>query len=628
MCGIAGKLYFTSDASVAEGDIRRMTDAIAHRGPDDQGVFIDGPVGLGNRRLAIIDLSPAGHMPMQDSSGRVCITYNGEIYNFQELRAALEASGVSFRSHTDTEVILELYKKYGFDCVQHLRGMFAFAIWDKEKKLLFIARDRVGKKPLKYYRDQNVFMFASELKAILTDPAVKKEVDWGAIDEYLTYKYVPHPKTGFRNIRKLEPAHYMVVRPDGTITKQQYWDLNFTDKLDIPETEWKQRTLETLRKSVELRMIADVPVGAHLSGGVDSSMVVALMAEASTKSVETFSVGFDAHEYNELPYAALVAKRYSTHHHEFHLKPTALEPTINALSFQYEEPYADASALPTWFLSELTRKHVTVALNGDGGDENFLGYNRYYALQLFAQLRALPLKQIGPVLARVNRLFYALTKKQLFQKGATFIEASHESPDEFFLNIVDYFGAAEKQLIYTDAFRARITESRGEGFLLEALRTAPAAGLERFLYADIKTMLPNDLLVKIDIASMAHGLEVRSPFLDHELLELTASMPARLKLKGKEKKYLLKKIAEDFLPRECIYRPKRGFSVPLDRWFRDELQPYLVRELLDPAFLGVGFSKEGVQKLLSTHARSHEDHAGRLWALLMLKQWLGTFGFI
>ncbi len=620
MCGIAGKLYF-KEKKVTPEEIKKMTDAISHRGPDDEGIFVRENVGLGHRRLSIIDLSAAGHQPMSDEEGKIWIVFNGEIYNFLELREKLEKEGVKFRSKTDTEIIIHLYKKYGVKCLNYLRGMFAFAIWDEFKKELFIARDRLGKKPLKYYFDDHVFIFASELKAVLPNTEVKKEIDFEAIDEYLTYQYIPHPKTGFKNIWKLEPAHYLIVK-NGRVIKEKYWDLDYTKKLDYSEEEWEEIILNKLKEAVRLRLISDVPLGAHLSGGIDSSLIVALMAKEMKEPVKTFSIGFKEADYNELPFARMVAEKYKTDHHEFIVEPNAIE-VLPKLAYHYEEPYADSSALPTWYLSELTRQNVTVALNGDGGDENFAGYDRYAALKLFHDLKFIPSKKI---LKEINKKLYDLTKIKLFRKGYRFLDSYDTDPLSFYLKIIDHFGAEDKKSIYSVELEEKVKNSRWNSFLNSKFENGKNLNwLDQILYTDINSYLPDDLLVKVDIASMAHALEIRSPFLDHEFMELTAKIPDNLKLNGFNKKYILKKLAYRYLPKECIDRPKQGFGVPLEHWFRGSLESYLNERLFDEKFSVFGFKKDGLKKMIDDHKNHRSNYANQLWDLLMLREWLESF---
>ena len=614
MCGIAGQFNF-GDRAVKETDILNMSKKIQHRGPDDMGTFIHENIGLGHTRLSIIDLSKNGHQPMSDSSKRFWITYNGEIYNFKELQDDLKKDGIDFKSKTDTETIIYLFKKHGPDCLKYLRGMFAFAIYDREKKELFLARDRVGQKPLKYYYDQNKIVFASELKAILVNPEIQKEPDWNAIDAYLTFKYIPTPKTGFKNIFKLPPAHYMIIKKSGEKIIKKYWDLDYSQKLNLSEAEWQEKISSKLKEAVKLRLISDVPLGAHLSGGIDSSLIVALMSEMSQKPIDTFSIGFKEDDYNELPYAKLVADKYKTNHHKFIIEPQALE-TLPKIVYHYEEPYADASAIPTWYLSQITRQNITVALNGDGGDENFAGYERYKALQLYQSFKSIPLKKSASIL---NSLLYHLTNKKIFAKASKQLKADYSSFENFYLSIIEYLSSEDKKNLYTEklTINSSIQKNNHEIFT----NNKELNWLNQALKIGILTHLPDDLLVKIDIASMAFGLEVRSPFLDHELLELTAKMPSNLKLNGGNKKYILKKIAEKYLPNECIYRPKQGFNVPLEHWFKDELSGYIESKILNKKFLDYGFDSDYIKELISKHQSRKENNENKLYSLLMLSLW-------
>jgi asparagine synthase (glutamine-hydrolysing) len=621
MCGIVGKINFDGKP-VSPEEIRNLATLLSHRGPDDTGVYADKNIGLGHKRLSIIDLSPLGHQPMSDESKNIWIVFNGEIYNFLEQRALLEERGVKFKSKTDTEVIIYLYKKYGTGCLKHLRGMFAFAIWDNSKKQLFIARDRLGKKPLKYYCDKNTFIFASELKAILSAAEVKKEIDFSAIDEYLTYQYVPHPKTGFKNIQKLEPAHYLIIKENGVIIKECYWRLDFSHKLQLSEAEWKQEIVKTLKESVKMRLISDVPLGAHLSGGIDSSLIVALMSEQISGPVKTFSIGFKEARYNELPYAKLVADRYKTEHHEFVVEPNAME-VLPQLAYQYEEPYADSSALPTWYLSEMTRKYVTVALNGDGGDENFAGYTRYNAVKIFNQLRFVPFKN---ALKKINSYLYKKTNRRLFSRGYRLLDAYNRSIYDFYLKIINYFSQEEKVGIYGKELVEKIGISRWHSFVGDEFeKSRKFDWLDQILSADINTYLPDDLLVKVDIASMAHSLEIRTPFLDHEFMDLCAQMPSKFKIRGHNKKHILKEIAYNYLPKKCIDRPKQGFGVPLEFWFKGQLEDYVKDKLLNKNFTKYGFKREGLEKIIASHKKGGQNFANHIWALLMLEGWFSTW---
>lgn len=603
-----------------------MVKKIKHRGPDDQGVFVDGNIGLGHTRLSIIDLSERGHQPMADAEKNLWITFNGEIYNFQQLRQELKRDGIQFSSKTDTEVIIYLYKKYGVDCVKKMRGMFAFAIWDTTLKRLFIARDRAGQKPLKYFHDGSRFIFASELKAILADSTVPKEIDWGAIDEFLTFQYIPSPKTGFEHIFKLEPAHYLLIDEHGNLKKHCYWEYRYQPKIELNEQEIKQKVKDTLEEAVRLRLISDVPLGAHLSGGIDSSVIVALMAKLTDKPVKTFSIGFAEQKFNELPYARMVANQYKTDHHEFIVQPDAIS-LMGKLAYQYEEPFADPAALPTWYLSKMTREHVTVALNGDGGDENFAGYSRYTAMQDIEQIR--PILKLIPFKKFVSKISWQLwkiTKQKKFRQLSQVLSYNLADPMSFYREMIGYFKQKDKKLIYDKKVCERIQNSRYATLLPKFFNDSKKLNfVDRLLYVDNQTYLPDDLLVKVDIASMAHALEVRSPFLDHEFMELTARLPVDLKIRSKNKKYLLKQIAYDLLPKELIDRPKQGFGVPFETWFKTSLYEYLKEQLLDEKFIGYGFSAVGIKKMIEDHRQEKAIYTNQLWALLNLRWWLRTW---
>lgn len=618
MCGIVGKINF-NNTPVSKEEIKKMTDKLIHRGPDTEGAFVKNNVGLGHRRLSIIDLSSNGQQPMPNKTGNLWIVFNGEIYNYKELREKLETEGIEFESNTDTEVILYLYQKYGIDCLDLLRGMFAFAIYDNDKKEIFLARDRLGKKPLKYYIDENTFIFASELKAILTNPEVKKEPDWNAIDEYLTYKYVPSPKTGFKNIYKLAPAHYSIIKENGKQTINKYWDLYFDEKFTLDEEEWKNRIKNELITATQLRLMSEVPLGAHLSGGIDSSLIVAILAKDLGMKTKTFSIGFKEKKYNELPYAKMIANRYDTEHHEYILEPKNLD-ILEDIVYHYEEPYADASAIPSWYLAEFTKKHVTVALNGDGGDENFAGYERYDALKYYYTLNKIPAKYI---LANISRICNQITNKEIFDKGyRTFLYAEASSPLDFYMRVIEYFSPVQKNDILSKKLKDKITMSSWKIFTQKYfLISAEFSRIDQLLYTGIKTHLPDDLLAKVDIASMAHSLEARSPFLDHKFMELTAKIPENLKMKGHNKKYILKKIAEDYLPHDCINRPKKGFTVPLKHWFKGELYDYLEKNVLDHNFIKHGFNENKIKAMISDHRNHRVNYENQLYSLLMLSLW-------
>ncbi|NQV88719.1 MAG: asparagine synthase (glutamine-hydrolyzing) [Parcubacteria group bacterium] len=617
MCGIAGKLAFNPTYWPEETQLKSMGDAIAHRGPDDSGVFIDGPCGLAHRRLSIIDLSPRGHQPMSIMDGRYTISFNGEIYNYQELRDELVTQGVTFVSDSDTEVLLHLFARHGTSCLQRLRGMFAFGIWDKEKQELFLARDRLGQKPLKYYIDDKQFVFASELKAILST-GVKKQIDWDAIQDYLKLGYVPGPMTGFKGIAKLPPAHYAIVSTNGTMVTERYWELDYKTKPSQSTAQWREQVTDTLTEAVRLRMISDVPVGAHLSGGIDSGIITALMAQNSSEPVRTFSIGFEGDTDSELPRARQIADRYGTQHHEFVVNPSNTD-ILADVAAHYEEPFADSSALPTWLLSELTREHVTVALNGDGGDENFSGYNRYHLMGMYETL-----KKIDPLVqglhkpgVSVSQSLYKFSNKKIFRKVQKLLKWYSAQTHETYQRQFGFFNEVSIAKLLPRA-------TKNSPFPLKNLfaQTNSLQRVDQLLAVDIASYLPDDLLVKVDMASMAHALEVRSPFLDHVLMELTASMPVELKRQGKRGKILLKEIATGLLPKEIVKQKKRGFGIPRETWLRGSLQTYVEEQLFDEEFLRHGFNRGHIEQLIQEHTQRRSDHSLRLWSLIMLKHWL------
>jgi len=627
MCGIAGKISL-SDTPISTESVEMMCDAIRHRGPDDSGSYLspDRSVALGHRRLAIIDLSPLGHQPMRYLD-RYEIVFNGEIYNFQETRTLLEKEGYHFRSHSDTEVILALYDKYREKCVDHLRGMFAFAIYDEQERTLFAARDRVGKKPLKYFFDGKMFLFASELKAILTQPEYAREPDYVAIHHYLTLQYVPAPLTGFVGISKLEPGHYLHLDLKTKILqKERYWKLDYSEKLDLSEGEWKNRIMSTLEESVKLRMIADVPIGAFLSGGVDSSAVVALMARNSAKPIKTFSIGFKEEKYNELPYAKRVAEAFGTDHTEFIVEPHAID-LLPMLVKHYEEPYADSSALPTYYVSKLTREHVTVALNGDGGDENFAGYTRYAALQasLFLEHFSWLAKTIG---VPVTKLLADTVPNTLTSRMHQLTKTLSTDYRERYMGFTSYFTNEQKAELYTDSFKAKVWDQNTYKIIADRfIESGSANRTEQAVYADFTTYLPEDLMAKVDIATMAVSLEGRSPFLDHVLLELSAKIPFNLKIKGtNNKKYILKEALRGLVPDEVMDRPKMGFGIPIDHWFRNELRDYAYAKLQDGELVRREIvCRDAVKRILDQHNQTNINFAPHIWALLTLELWFEEY---
>lgn len=607
MCGITGKLSFT-DTLVTVPEIQRMNSAIAHRGPDGTGTYISPhhKVGLGHQRLSIVDLSPLGAQPMRYLD-RYEIVFNGEIYNFREERKKLENIGYRFQSSTDTEVIMALYDAYGTDCLAHIRGMFAFALYDEQEDIIFLARDRVGQKPLKYFQDGTVFIFASELKGILTQHEYKKNIDKAAISNFLVLQYTPHTSTGFANIQKLEPGHYLKInRKNRNIAKQQYWDIQYSNtQLELPFNQYKQGIRSHLTRSVHEQMLADVPVGAMLSGGVDSSIIVALMAQQSSSPIQTFSVGFQGEKVSELPYASMIAKRYATNHHELTVTPTHTD-MLPELVRTMEEPFGDHGALPTLLISNLIAKHVKVVLNGDGGDENFAGYDRYTAFLFSKKLR--PFSYILQLIAstlphtanndRIQRFINSLS----FPNSKRYLQyIAYTSPNEL---------ANSANTIIENLFR----------------KTLSATSLQQLLYTDFHTYLSGALLPKVDLATMAHSIEARSPFFDHELLTYTALVPDRLKIQRFfNRKYILKETFKDLIPQEILSRKKQGFGIPLEQWFHEDLSAYAKSLLTSPSSRVSEFiSREYIEKTLATHAKT-PIRGRQIWILIMLELWLREY---
>ncbi len=647
MCGICGEIDFNNGVRVEA--IRRMSKTLAHRGPDDEGmVFIEGSrsievkhplplapdkdvfeVALGHRRLSIIDLSEAGHQPMCNEDGTIWIVFNGEIYNFQELREGLKKKGHRFKSNSDTEVILHAYEEWRIDCLSQFRGMFAFAIWDSNLQRLFMARDRLGKKPLVYFRQNGRLAFASEIKALLQLPGLEKKVNDIAIDNYLTYQYVPSPDTIFKEIKKLPPAHYLLYGRDGSMKVARYWELNFNQDSqthpDIKELEDKVRT--ELEESVRLRLISDVPLGAFLSGGVDSSLVVGIMAKMSSKPVKTFSIGFEEKEFDELTYARLVSKHFATEHHEFIVKPNAIE-ILPKLVWHYNEPFADSSAIPTYYVAKMTRDYVKVVLTGDAGDENFAGYPRYLRSKLLLFFLKMPKSFrsdfFPPFLRTIARLHW---REKTFNRLAAYIESVSSNQVRNYAEQVTICNATGKEDLYSSEFSEITRGTDSVQYLLSKFDEVRIKDLiDQLLYLDINTYLPEDLLVKMDIATMANSLEARVPFLDHQLMEFSATIPSNLKLRGRIAKYILKETFKTFLPEVIFKRRKMGFGVPVSRWFRNELKDYIYEILLDRRTLGRGyFTREGVERLLNDHITLRYDHSSKIWALLFLEMWFRVF---
>ncbi len=628
MCGICGQINTDRARPVDPTILARMNAVIRHRGPDSDGFYVRDNVGLAMRRLAIIDLL-TGDQPMCNEDGSIWIVFNGEIYNHSELRPQLEARGHVFQSRSDTETILHLYEEHGPECVDHLRGMFAVAIWDENHRRLLLARDRFGQKPLYYAEHNGAFLFGSEIKCILQYPRFPRQIDLEAIHHYLTLQYVPDPWTGIAGVHKLPPAHRLVWQ-DGRIQIERYWDLAYEPKWTVPAPELRERLRDTITEAVRIRLMSDVPLGAHLSGGIDSSIVVGLMAGMMDQPVKTFSIGFKEDAFSELPYARQVAQRFSTDHQEFVLEPDALD-VLPRLVAHFDEPFADPAAIPTWYLAQMTREHVTVALNGDGGDEAFAGYQRYYADAIADAYRLVPGFLRHGV---VDRLLHALPvqadrpmERSPIMALRRLSQAADLSHAASIVRWGGYFDEAEKQALYNDDVR-QVVNGTPSALLLEQTFRGASAGnrVDRTLYTDIHHYLPGALLPKVDRTTMAHSLEARSPFLDHELMELAARLPISWKVRGQQTKWVLREIFADMMPESVVKRGKVGFGVPLGMWFRGPLYDSAVDLLLAPnARIHDYFQLEPLQLLMEENREGQADHGKRIWALLMLESWLRQY---
>jgi asparagine synthase (glutamine-hydrolysing) len=628
MCGVGGFLVVRTAATRNELEARLwgMIATLRHRGPDDEGVWTDGRAGLAHARLSIIDPSPAGHQPMVSADGSAWITYNGEIYNFAEIRKELEALGYPFRSRSDTEVIVNGWQAWGPKIFSRLRGMFALAIWDRRSQRLILARDRLGKKPLYYAPTATAFLFGSEIKAVLAWPGLARVADLSAIDSYLTFGYVPAPQTAFDGVRKLPAAHYLVIEalPDGSLGEPElvrYWRLPGPRRARRHRRagELRRELVAQLEEAVRLRLISDVPLGAFLSGGVDSSAVVATMARVGGGRVKTFSIGFSAKEYDETRYARMVAERYATDHEEFIVEPDAIA-VLPQLIWHYGEPFADPSAIPTYYVSQMARRKVTVALNGDGGDECFLGYPRYKAMHHLSRLDGLPRWSrvgLGRSLALAPP---AMQRRFKIPRIRALLQAPDQRPSRRYGFTIVYFTEDDKAAGYADALQEHLAGTALD--LIEPYFAEADSLVSGANWADIHTYLPDDLMVKVDVASMAHGLESRSPLLDHVFVEWAAELPEQLKLAHNETKALFKSAMEPYLPNELLYRPKMGFGCPVDHWFRGELKELAYDVLLSRSASERSlFRPDYVRCLLDEHCTLTRDHQTRLWALLMLELW-------
>jgi asparagine synthase (glutamine-hydrolysing) len=631
MCGICGIASPSSSEPVSAALVRGMCRTIVHRGPDDEGIFAGKRVGLGSRRLSIIDVS-GGHQPLSNEDGTVWISHNGEVYNFPAVRDELIARGHRFSTRTDTETIVHAYEEWGDDFVHRLRGMFAFALWDGRKERLLLVRDRLGIKPLYYtLLDDHTLVFGSELKAILVHPRVKREIDPRALDFFLTLEYVPAPLSIFRGIAKLPAGHWLAYQ-DGRVELKKYWELEAaaescgeTKEQTLPEV--MDKLYDLLKESVKLRLVSDVPLGAFLSGGIDSSTIVGLMRELGASPLKTFSIGFEEASYNELPYARRTAQRFSTEHEEFTIEPKALDLTEKLIR-HLDEPFGDFSIFPTFLVSELSRPHVKVILSGDGGDEVFGGYEHYQAQKIACRGPVRLAAALGAPL--VNRLPPAARKKGVWNKLQRFLQGFEHEPGNRHLRWMMFLSRKDRARLYSAGFKDRL------GTIEEVRALPPFRGIfekmpefDRLtgeLYLDLKTYLADDIMVKVDRMSMAASLEAREPLLDHKLVEFAFGLDGRLKLHGLTTKWIFKKTMERLLPRENIYRPKEGFSIPIKHWLRRELRELMLDHLSEKRIREAGyFNAAPVQKMIDAHLAGRRNFSHQLWALLVFEIWKSAY---
>jgi asparagine synthase (glutamine-hydrolysing) len=625
MCGICG-VAFNSSQKADSHLLQRMCRTIVHRGPDDEGIFVDGRAGIGMRRLSIIDLQ-TGQQPQFNETGDFAIVFNGEIYNFQELRRTLQQKGHTFCTNSDTETILHAYEEYGEKCLQYLNGMFGFAIYDKQSGSFFLARDRIGIKPLYYYFDEKIFAFGSEIKPILEVEGTDRTVDTEALNLFLTFEYIPAPRSIFKFIRKVPPGHYLIYRPH-QIEVKKYWDVELDGPKYRNEEEYAEELRGLLQDSVRLRLISDVPLGAFLSGGIDSSTVVALMAQVMDRPVKTFSIGFEDQSYNELNYARLIAKRFQTEHTEFIIRPDAIE-LVEKLVYHLDEPLGDFSIFPTYLVSKMARDHVTVILSGDGGDELFGGYETYIADRLVRKYGI-----AGQVFRRktVQKLVLALPpqkqKKGLINKLRRFAEGMQYPEDLQHVRWMIFLSDPDRMRLFSDDLKAELNGTVPYQFIREYFNRAHARLdlLNQQNFVDLKTYLVDDILVKVDRMSMATSLEARVPFLDHRVVQKAFEIPGDWKIRGKDTKYILKKAMRDLLPREILYRDKQGFSIPIKNWIREELREMMLDVLNERKLAQQGyFNPAYVNRLIEEHLSGKENHSHRLWALMMFELWCEKF---
>jgi len=625
MCGIVGIFDVTGKRPVSRDLVTRMNDSQLHRGPDEFGFHLEPGLGLGHRRLSIIDLS-TGQQPLFNEDGSVVIVYNGEVYNYRDLIPELRSLGHRFRTKSDTEVIVHAWEQWGEDCVQRLRGMFAFALWDRNRETLFLARDRLGVKPL-YYASlgDGTLAFGSELKSLVLHPAFNREIEPRAVEDYLAYGYVPEPNSIFRQALKLPPGCTLSVKRGAALPQpREYWDVPFKPGSALTLQAAQDELIERLREAVRIRLVSEVPLGAFLSGGVDSSAVVAMMAGCSTDPVNTCSISFGDPAFNEAAYARDVAERYRTRHFVERVDTDDFD-LLDTLAEIYDEPFADSSAIPTFRLCQLARKHVTVALSGDGGDENFAGYRRYRWHVYEERVRsALPPALRAPVFGLLGDIYPKADWAPKALRAKSTLEALARNSVEGYFHSVSVMGDGQRQKLVSDSFRRELQGYRAIEVLRRHAERAPKGEpLSLVQYLDMKTYLVGDILTKVDRASMAHSLEVREPLLDHPLMEWLSGLPPGLKLRGREGKYLFKRALEPYLPQEILYRPKMGFSVPLAGWFRGPLRQRVRDAVLGPVMTDSGyFNPRFLREMVDEHQSGARDYSVSLWSLLMFEAFL------
>ncbi|MDA9999101.1 asparagine synthase (glutamine-hydrolyzing) [bacterium] len=615
MCGIAGKLFFDGQKNVDPYELKRMTDSILHRGPDDEGHYIDNNVGLGFRRLSIIDVSH-GHQPLSNYNQTIWITFNGEIYNFKELRSELIARNYVFRTNSDTEVIVNLYEEFGEQCVDHLRGIFAFVIWDQRNKKLFGARDHIGVKPFYYYVDESQFVWGSEIKAIKAAEEVSTRISIKSLDQYLAYGHMLKNESIYQEIHKLQPGTSFTIEPlkSPEVRFYQFWTMENKPDDSKSHSEFKDELRCELEQSVKLQMISDVPIGAFLSGGVDSSSIVAMMSKISERPIKTFSIGFKEPEFDETKYAQMVAKKYGTEHHEMIVEPESID-LLPVLVNLFDEPFADSSAVPMYYLSKFSREHVTVALSGDGGDELFAGYSRYQNM-LRLHNRPFNNKFFNEAASFVHKLTpdYLELKKWSYYFG---IDSNNIGA------VMGIFKPYERRRLYKDWVIGELGDYESEADKVHLSASFSGDFISRMQQLDLSTYLVDDVLTKVDRTSMANSLEVRVPILDHKVVEFSSTIPSSMKINKMDQKIIFKDAMEDALPQEIITHKKQGFSVPMSMWFRESLKDYLSDTLLSSdAKINDYFCKDAVREIVSNHNKGFRDYSSKIWALLFLEEWL------